>query len=115
VAKVKRGDFAGSSFAFTVHEDDERWELQPGKTEPLRTILRASLLDVSPVTWPAYLQTLAKNGLMMNTNHDPIADTSRRRCSLGLLVASGRNDAVVVADELEEVHGFTAYARLLME
>lgn len=56
-AKIQRGDVTGSSFGFTV--DEERWQ-EPGKGSrdlPLRTIVRASLFDVSPVTYPAYPTT----------------------------------------------------------
>jgi HK97 family phage prohead protease len=51
---VKRGDVSGSSFAFRVQQDeDEQWDysdVKAGKL-PLRKILRASLYDVSPVTY----------------------------------------------------------------
>jgi HK97 family phage prohead protease len=54
---IRRGDVSGSSFGFMVDEDewDER-DVKNGKL-PLRTILKASLFDVSPVTYPAYPQT----------------------------------------------------------
>jgi uncharacterized protein len=58
-AKVQRGDINQSSFAFMVSED--RW-LQPEDKNilPLRTIVTFSeLIDVSPVTFPAYPQTSA--------------------------------------------------------
>jgi HK97 family phage prohead protease len=58
-AKVKRGDIKKSSFSFDVKED--RW-LQPEDKNilPLRTIVTYSeLVDVSPVTFPAYDQTSA--------------------------------------------------------
>lgn len=56
-AKVERGDVTGSSFGFFVEE--EKWQ-EPAKGSrelPLRTILKASLFDVSPVTYPAYDST----------------------------------------------------------
>lgn len=56
-AKVQRGDVTGSSFGFVVEE--EKWQ-EPAKDSrdlPLRTILKASLFDVSPVTYPAYDST----------------------------------------------------------
>lgn len=56
-AKIQRGDVSGSSFGFTVEE--EKWQ-EPAKNSrelPLRTILKASLFDVSPVTYPAYPTT----------------------------------------------------------
>lgn len=54
LAIMERGDVSQSSFAFMTIEDD--W----GLTEqdfPLRSLLQCSLVDVSPVTYPAYLDT----------------------------------------------------------
>lgn len=49
--KVKRGDVSQSSFAFRVKDD--KWETKNGKEH--RTILKFQrLIDVSPVTYPAY-------------------------------------------------------------
>lgn len=53
---IQRGDVSGSSFAFTVEDDDDIWddsEVKKGKL-PLRTIRKVTLYDVSPVTYPAY-------------------------------------------------------------
>jgi len=47
---IERGDVDQMSFGFSV--EDERWEKREGKTD-LRTILKAQLYDVSPVTFPA--------------------------------------------------------------
>lgn len=58
-AMIKRGDVSGSSFAFSVADEGDAWdftEVKNGKL-PLRTITRAQLYDVSPVTYPAYPQT----------------------------------------------------------
>lgn len=57
-ARILRGDVDGSSFGFVVEED--AWEYPSDKTSralPLRTIKKASLFDVSPVTFPAYEAT----------------------------------------------------------
>jgi HK97 family phage prohead protease len=55
-AKIQRGDVSGSSFAFRVIE--EKWQEPKTRADlALRTVLRAELLDVSPVTYPAYPQT----------------------------------------------------------
>lgn len=55
-AKIQRGDVSGSSFGFIVEEDSwDESEMKRGKL-PLRTIRKASLFDVSPVTYPAYPQ-----------------------------------------------------------
>jgi HK97 family phage prohead protease len=58
-SRVKRGDVRNSSFAFTVK--NETWT-ETGKAGqlPLRTILEIDqLIDVSPVTFPAYPTTSA--------------------------------------------------------
>lgn len=56
---LKRGDVTGSSFAFTV--DEERWtETTSGDTSlAVREILKVTLYDVGPVTYPAYDATSA--------------------------------------------------------
>jgi phage head maturation protease len=58
VARVEsRPDFSRQALSFL---DDERWTYSKGETMPLRTIFRvATLLDISPVTFPAYAQTTA--------------------------------------------------------
>lgn len=56
---VDRGDVSQSSFAFEVPDGGDEWnydELKAGKL-PLRTITKARLYDVSPVTYPAYTDT----------------------------------------------------------
>ena len=54
LAPLSRGDITGSSFAFRVAQDGDEWrEDEDGLI--VRTITRFSrLLDVSPVTYPAY-------------------------------------------------------------
>jgi HK97 family phage prohead protease len=59
-SKIKRGDVDGSSFGFTVENDDDMdWGESPTKRGelPLVTIRKVTLFDVSPVTFPAYPQT----------------------------------------------------------
>jgi len=52
-ASILRGDINQSSFAFAV--EDETWD---GTAKPpVRTIRKVRLYDVSPVTYPAYVQT----------------------------------------------------------
>ncbi len=50
---IQRGDVDQSSFAFEVVRED--WAQENG--ENVRTIYEARLYDVSPVTFPAYIQT----------------------------------------------------------
>lgn len=59
LAPIQRGDVTGSSFAFRVPSDGANWdEDEDGMV--VRTITRFSrLLDVGPVTYPAYLDTEA--------------------------------------------------------
>jgi len=55
---LNRGDITGSSFGFRVVGNGEQW----GETEdgyPLRTLTEIAMRDVSPVTFPAYLDTEA--------------------------------------------------------
>jgi HK97 family phage prohead protease len=67
---VSRGDVANSSFAFQSYDDT--WDFEDGT--PLRTLLSARLIDVSPVVNPAYGSTSA--GLRSLARHvdAPIAD-----------------------------------------
>lgn len=53
---VKRGDVSGMSFGFFTKKD--RWTEEKGKT-PLRELLAVDLLEISPVTFPAYPSTSA--------------------------------------------------------
>jgi HK97 family phage prohead protease len=60
VTSIKRGDITGSSFQFTIeNDDDEDWDFEQTKKGmlPLRTIKRAKLWEVGPVAWPAYETT----------------------------------------------------------
>lgn len=58
VEPMKRGDISGSSFGFMIEEDD--WDENSETGAITRTIKKFSrLLDVSPVTYPAYPETEA--------------------------------------------------------
>lgn len=52
---MDRGDVDQMSFGFFV--DDDEWKMQDG--EPLRTLRKVRLFDVSVVTYPAYPETEA--------------------------------------------------------
>jgi HK97 family phage prohead protease len=52
-ANIRAGIVRGSSFSFTVPADGDSWAVEEGRS--VRTITRIdSLLDVGPVTFPAY-------------------------------------------------------------
>lgn len=55
MTSVGRGDITQSSFAFAV--ESEQWTHATRGELPLRTITKAKLYDVSPVTYPAYEET----------------------------------------------------------
>jgi HK97 family phage prohead protease len=54
VEAIKRGDVDGMSFAFQVREDEWSKDSQGGR---VRTLLKVGLIEVSPVTFPAYPAT----------------------------------------------------------
>lgn len=54
VASIERGDVSQMSFAMRTL--DEKWDID-GEERYVRTVLRAKLYDVAPVTYPAYPQT----------------------------------------------------------
>jgi HK97 family phage prohead protease len=73
---IKRGDISQSSFAFTLpqNQEGETWVEARGE-KPLRQITEfKSLLDVSPVTYPAYTETqVAARSMKQALNTDVIA------------------------------------------
>lgn len=56
IAKIKRGDLDGSSFAFVP----EKWRTEESGDVTIRTVLDLRLVDVSPVTFPAYTGTTSE-------------------------------------------------------
>lgn len=65
---VARGDVSKSSIAFQTYEDD--WTTDNGST--VRTLLSGRLIDVAPVTTPAYRDTnVAMRSLADFANADP--------------------------------------------
>lgn len=59
---IDRGDVSQMSFGFRALKDD--WANENGQT--VRTLILAELLDVSPVTFPAYTATNVQMRDMMN-------------------------------------------------
>lgn len=93
VPKMKRGDLDKMSFAFlpTIQEWDESGDI------PIRTIMEASLSDVSIVTNPAYdgtdigLRSLdAHRESLKNNMHNSASNAARMRMKLSLSEASAR-------------------------
>jgi HK97 family phage prohead protease len=55
IESVRRGDVTGSSFAFRTITDE--WRMEDG--QPLRELVSVELLDVGPVDFPAYPDSMA--------------------------------------------------------
>lgn len=90
---LARGDLSGSSFGFRVVNGGETWtETEDGY--PLRMLTEVALIDVSPVTWPAYAETDA--GIRCALSH--LAES--RSLPLDALVTAAASDrlADVLAD-----------------
>jgi uncharacterized protein len=57
-AKIDRGDLSGSSFTFDVPPGGQKWTKRPdGKWQ--RDIMQAKVVELGPVTMPAYAATSA--------------------------------------------------------
>lgn len=58
VTLIQRGDVDQMSFGFNVALDGDQWS-EDDAGMPVRTLTRVNLMEVSPVTWPAYTATSA--------------------------------------------------------
>ncbi|MFC4067988.1 HK97 family phage prohead protease [Actinoplanes subglobosus] len=54
---LERGDITHSSFGFRVNAGGQEWAKHEDGFTPLRSINSLTILDVSPVTYPAYLSS----------------------------------------------------------
>lgn len=75
---MERGDVDQSSFAFRMIDDD--WRLENDDT-PIRTLKEVALVDVSPVTYPAYED--ATSGVIRELAMEGLA--KRSACQVGEL------------------------------
>jgi len=85
LALLERGDVSGSSFGFQVLAD--RWDEATTSTElPVRHIEKVKLIDVSPVTMPAYVETTAEARgqayALAKQRQDLVEATGQRRMQL---------------------------------
>jgi HK97 family phage prohead protease len=68
---VERGDLGSSSFAFQTHED--QWGITDGGVA-LRTLVSGRLIDVAPVSSPAYADTTVAMRSLARYKDVPIED-----------------------------------------
>lgn len=100
VEKIRRRDMDGSSFSFQTIRDEWNWETVP----PQRRLLEVALVDVGPVTFPAYPDATASARAMRGAL-EPIAARCGRDVSelvdamkageIRSLIDGGRKEPVV--------------------
>lgn len=85
---IGRGDVSQMSFSFAIPEGGEVWDFT-NKENPLRTIIKARLFDISPVTYPAYRTTDISANSESAPNLKRIHQARRRRLQLAMLGCRG--------------------------
>ena len=90
VVSLRRKDVSGSSFGFYCL--DNLWDFDSDNDILVRTVLKASVFDVSPVTNPAYLQTDAAIRSELPQFNTELRDLVAAK-RLELTGSAGRGDA----------------------
>lgn len=95
---VERGDVTGSSFSFRVAKDGEEWTRSTRAGElPLRTIHRfAELIDVGPVTFPAYNEATAEARDMAASLASPVVPPTEPVSARAMTADQGEEAAELV-------------------
>ena len=89
VKSIERGDISQMSFGFYI---DSEIASYPESSKPHFTILRASLFDVSPVTFPAYEETEvdvkslrdSRMSVIQSSRRNPLAELEARNRQIKL-------------------------------
>lgn len=69
--KIDKGEVTGCSFQFSIALRGQEWDTDPVSGVEVRTITKiAKLYDVGPVTFPAYLDTMASVDTRAKRDHD---------------------------------------------
>lgn len=94
VQHLKRKDVTGSSFAFDVKKDGQKWSHDEERCVDIREITRIeTLYDVGPVTYPAYKSSTA--GVRSDNDYAEVRSANKEwRDSL-----KAERDAALAADE----------------
>lgn len=96
---IERGDLRGSSFSFVVAEGGERWTSEDGQSVRVVTKIK-SLIDVSPVTFPAYdsaTVAVAKRSYQHN-----VIERRQKKTQKKTERRSGLSRAAIVRQEMSE-------------
>lgn len=81
VISIQRGDVSQMSFGFEALEETWDWEADP----PMRTLTKAKLWEVSPVTFPAYPATdIAARSAKAPEKHAMAGDGLCSECGVGI-------------------------------
>lgn len=96
---IERGDLRGSSFSFVVADGGERWTSEDGQSVRVVTKIK-SLIDVSPVTYPAYdsaTVAVAKRSYQHN-----VVERRQKKTQKKAERRSGLSRAEIVRQEMSE-------------
>lgn len=110
---AKRGDLRYSSFAFRTLDDE--WDLTPDGF-PLRTLRAVQLIDVAPVTNPAYRDTTTGMRSLAEKLHVPLEQVRTASVDeIRALLTSGANGDGSQADDGQvDNHPDPAYYQRLL-
>jgi HK97 family phage prohead protease len=97
---IRRGDVDQMSFRFQVVRDD--WD-QRSNGEVVRTVLEAKLIEVSPVSFPAYPQTaLSLRGLLGSDLQDQEIEKALVKARAGRLEETDKEKIRAIVDSLSK-------------
>ncbi len=69
--KIDKKEVTGSSFQFSIAVRGQEWDTDPATGVEVRTITKISkIVDVGPVTFPAYLDSSSEIGQRAKRDHD---------------------------------------------
>jgi hypothetical protein len=88
MAKMKRGDLTGSSFSFRIAPGGQKFVTGKGASD-VRELLDVDVLDVGPVSFPAYASTSAdaragKRSVLLVPAEEICAEWRKARAAMGL-------------------------------
>jgi uncharacterized protein len=107
---VGRGDIGNSSFAFQTFEDD--WSYRSGG-HPMRTLVSGKLIDVAPVSTPAYRDTTVAMRSLAQHMGVPVGDIIELSSEDELRKLFVRTDRTAVRTERRALSSADAKARLM--